>query len=131
MKSRLLAAADIDRTETWQRFDKRLCQSCRATCCTLPVEVRLDDLVRLGLADEFERGEPLKTVFRRLSKTGVVERLNPKSGLFTLRRMANGDCQYLDRVTRRCTVYEKRPDTCRNHPQVGPRPGYCAYQPKA
>ncbi|MCF5394086.1 YkgJ family cysteine cluster protein, partial [Pseudomonas syringae] len=22
------------------------------------------------------------------------------------------------------------PDTCRNHPKVGPRPGYCAYKPK-
>ena len=131
MKPRQLAAADIDRTETWQRYDKRLCHSCRATCCTLPVEVRLDDLVRLGLADEFERGEPLKNVFRRLSKTGVVERLNLKSELFTLKRMANGDCQYLDRASRRCTVYEQRPDTCRNHPQIGPRPGYCVYQPKA
>jgi Fe-S-cluster containining protein len=24
-------------------------------------------------------------------------------------------------------VYEKRPNTCRLHPQVGPRPGYCPY----
>ena len=130
MKTKLIAAADVDRTETWQRYHKKLCQSCRASCCTLPVEVRLDDLVRLGLADEFERGEPLKTVFRRLEKTGIVERFHHKTGLFTLRRLANGDCPYLSPESRRCTVYEHRPDTCRNHPQVGPRPGYCAYQPR-
>ena len=29
--------------------------------------------------------------------------------------------------TRRCTVYDKRPNTCRKHPQVGPRPGYCPH----
>jgi Fe-S-cluster containining protein len=28
-------------------------------------------------------------------------------------------------------VYERRPDTCRNHPQVGPRPGYCAFRRRA
>ncbi|MCK5516299.1 MAG: YkgJ family cysteine cluster protein, partial [Desulfobulbaceae bacterium] len=37
------------------------------------------------------------------------------------------DCLYLDQKTRRCTIYTKRPDTCRNHPQIGPRPGYCAF----
>ncbi len=131
MKTHLIATADIDRTETWQQFHKKLCASCRATCCTLPVEVRLDDLIRLGLADEFERGEPLKSIFKRLDKAGIAERFHQKTGMFTLRRMANGDCQYLDRETRRCTVYERRPDTCRNHPQIGPRPGYCAYQPRA
>ncbi|MEX8496351.1 YkgJ family cysteine cluster protein, partial [Leptothrix ochracea] len=33
----------------------------------------------------------------------------------------------LDAQTRRCTVYEQRPNTCRKHPQVGPKPGYCPY----
>ncbi len=44
--------------------------------------------------------------------------------------MSNNDCLYLDRKSRLCTIYDKRPDTCRNHPKVGPRPGYCAYKPK-
>ena len=42
-------------------------------------------------------------------------------------RRANGDCQFLDATTRRCTVYDNRPGTCRKHPQVGPRPGHCPY----
>jgi Fe-S-cluster containining protein len=37
----------------------------------------------------------------------------------------------LDAKTRRCTVYDKRPNTCRLHPQVGPRPNHCPYGNKA
>jgi hypothetical protein len=44
--------------------------------------------------------------------------------------MSNNDCLYLDRKSRLCTIYAECPDTCRNHPKIGPRPGYCAYKPK-
>jgi hypothetical protein len=44
--------------------------------------------------------------------------------------MAGGDCIFLDCRTRRCTIYPLRPETCRNHPQVGPRSGYCAFRKK-
>jgi len=27
-------------------------------------------------------------------------------------------------------VYDKRPNTCRKHPQVGPRPNFCPYGAK-
>ncbi|MEE3156867.1 MAG: YkgJ family cysteine cluster protein [Pseudomonadota bacterium] len=130
MKPQLIPAADVDRLDTWQKYRKGLCDSCRATCCTLPVEVRLEDLIRLGLVDEFERGEPLKQIAKRLQREGVVERFHQKSGVFTLSRMSNDDCLFLDARSRRCTVYDRRPATCRNHPQVGPRPGFCAYRPK-
>ncbi|WP_321350037.1 YkgJ family cysteine cluster protein [Halopseudomonas oceani] len=130
MKPQLIPAADIDRLDTWQKYRKGLCDSCNASCCTLPVEVRLDDLIRLELVDEFERGEPLKQIAKRLQREGVVERFHQKSGVFTLSRMSNDDCLFLDARSRRCTVYDRRPATCRNHPQVGPRPGFCAYRPK-
>lgn len=126
-----LHPADPERLATWHRYQSRLCDSCHGTCCTLPVEVRLDDLIRLGLADDFERGEPLKAIARRLEKAGMVRHFNHKQGLFTLAQRANGDCRFLAADTRRCTVYAQRPDTCRNHPQVGPRPGYCAWRPRA
>jgi Fe-S-cluster containining protein len=45
-------------------------------------------------------------------------------------RMGNNDCLYLDRKSRLCTIYDLRPDTCRNHPKIGPRPGFCAFKPK-
>ena len=130
MKPRLIAAADPERLETWARYHNGLCQGCHATCCTLPAEIRLDDLIRLGVVDDFERDEPPRNIARRLMKEGIIEHFNQKSGRFTLTRLSNDDCLYLDRKSRLCTVYDKRPDTCRNHPQIGPRPGYCAYRPK-
>lgn len=129
MTKRLIPVACPDRLETWVKYKKGLCSDCRATCCTLPVEVQLSDLVRMGLVDAFESAD-LRAVAKRLQKSGVVERFHQKTGIFTLSRMANEDCQFLDPQRRLCTIYDKRPDTCRNHPQVGPKPGFCAYQPR-
>lgn len=123
---------DVDRLETWSRYRNGLCGNCAANCCTMPVEVKLPDLLRLQLLDPFEaEHEAPKQIARRLSKAGVIEHFNFRNAIFTLARRASGDCRFLDAVTRRCTVYEKRPDTCRKHPQVGPRPGYCPYRPRA
>jgi uncharacterized protein len=119
---------DVDRLDTWTRYRNGLCDTCMANCCTMPLEVRLTDLVRLGVVDAFEaEHEEERLIARRLQKAGVVERFHQKSGIFTMARRADGDCRYLDAHTRRCTVYAQRPDTCRKHPQVGPRPGHCPY----
>ena len=123
-----LAIVDVDRPDTWTKYRSGLCDGCAANCCTMPVEVKLPDLVRLGLVDPFEaQHEPAKQIAKRLTKSGLIEHFNFKNSIFTLARRASGDCHYLDAVTRRCTVYEKRPNTCRLHPQVGPRPGHCPY----
>ncbi len=123
---------DGDRLDTWTRYRSGLCDNCAANCCTMPVEVRLADLVRLEVVDAFEaEHEAPKQIARRLTKAGLVGHFNFRNSIFTLARRASGDCLFLDAVTRRCTVYERRPDTCRKHPQVGPRPGYCAYGPRA
>ena len=94
----------------------------------MPVEMKIKDLIRLQVIDDFEAQEPPKKIAKRLKKAGIIDRFNYKREIFTLARLANSDCIYLHPQTRRCTVYDKRPDICRNHPQVGPRPGYCAYQ---
>jgi Fe-S-cluster containining protein len=128
---KLPPAANIDKLPTWVRYHKGLCESCRGSCCSLPVEVRFGDLERLGVADPFEAEEPLKAIARRLQKARIIQHVNLRSGVMTLTRLANGDCHYLDQSSRRCSVYARRPDTCRNHPRVGPRPGYCPYQPRS
>lgn len=122
-----LPPIDIDNTATWHKFSQKLCKTCDAGCCGLPVEVRVSDLIRLGAVPEFDRQEEPKHLARRLKKGGIIEHFNHKNSLFTLSRMANGDCLYLEPEVRRCTVYDLRPDTCRNHPQIGPRPGFCPY----
>ncbi|MBH9551871.1 YkgJ family cysteine cluster protein [Inhella gelatinilytica] len=127
-----LHRVDVDRLDTWTRYRAGLCDRCHAHCCTMPVEVRLPDLVRLGLVDAFEAEHvEVRHLAKRLIQARVVARFNHKDGIFTLARRANGDCLYLDPQTRRCTTYETRPTTCRKHPQVGPRPGFCPYGPRA
>lgn len=126
-----LSFVDVDRLDTWTRYKPGLCDRCAAHCCTMPVEVKLADLVRLGLVDPFEaEHEDPKRLARRLIKAGLLDHFNHKNEIFTLARRASGDCHFLDAVTRRCTVYAQRPDTCRLHPQVGPRPGHCPFGPK-
>ena len=98
----------------------------------MPVEVRIVDLVRLQLVDPFEaEHDAPKQIAKRLERAGLIEHFNFKRSIFTLARRASGDCLFLDPSTRRCTVYERRPETCRRHPQVGPRPGYCPYRERA
>ncbi len=120
--------ADVDRLETWSRYRVGMCETCVANCCTMPVEVKLPDLIRLQLVDAFEaEHEEPKQIAKRLSKAGLIDHFNFKNSIFTLARRASGDCQFLDAKTRRCTVYELRPNTCRLHPQVSPKSGHCPY----
>src|SRR5262245_3191989 len=129
MSKKLFHLSDVDRLDTWVKYRASLCDACQATCCTMPVEVKLADLVRIGVVDPFEaEHEAPKQIAKRLEKAGVIEHFNFKHGVYTLARRASGDCRYLDAQTRRCTIYELRPNTCRNHPKVGPRPGFCAYR---
>jgi Fe-S-cluster containining protein len=122
---------DINRPDTWTRYRTGLCDTCVANCCTMPVEVRLPDLVRLELVEPFEaEHDELKQIAKRLTKAGLIDHFYFKQSLYTLAQRANGDCMFLDASTRRCTVYDKRPDTCRKHPQVGPRPNFCPYGSK-
>lgn len=121
---------DIDNPSTWVKYKRGMCDSCVANCCRMPVEARVEDLVRLGVVDEWEAEGSLKKVGERLVSEGVLDRFNVRQGVFVLARRGNLDCRYLDAVSRRCTVYEKRPAVCRSHPQVGPKAGFCAYEEK-
>jgi Fe-S-cluster containining protein len=121
---------DVDEISTWTKHKQRLCSKCRANCCTMPVEVKIPDLVRMGVITEFEANEPIKKLAKKLKKDGVIEHLYFKEQIFMLVRFANNDCLYLDPTSRKCKIYKNRPDTCRDHPRIGSRPGFCAYEPK-
>ena len=119
-----------DRPSTWLTYREANCSSCLAVCCRLPLEVKAPDLVRLGLATSDEAVAP-KRLGKRLVREGVVRSFRAATGLFMLEQKPNGDCRYLGE-DRRCTVYELRPDTCREFPsKVGPRVGFCPYRRKA
>lgn len=118
-----------DRPSTWKPYRAANCDGCQAVCCKLPLEVRAADLVRLGLASPDEAGAP-KRLGKRLVREGVVRTFRAATGLFLLEQTAAGDCRFLG-GDRRCTVYERRPDTCRDFPSVvGPRVGWCPYRAK-
>lgn len=91
----------------------------------MPVEIKLSDLIRLGLTDEDEAAGSVKKLAKRLSKEGIIQSYRQGTEFFMLTQKSNSDCLFLDSVTRLCTVYEKRPDTCRQFPSIGPRPGFC------
>ncbi len=98
----------------------------------MPLEVKMLDLVQLKWVDAFEaENEAPKQIAKRLSKAGLIDHFNFKNSTFTIARRSTGDCYFLDAQSRRCTVYEIRPQTCRKHPQVGPKPGFCPYGPSA
>lgn len=111
-------------------YRKGLCDGCWSGCCTLPVEVSASDLIRLGLITEEEAAISLKQVAKRLLKARVIQAFQAKSQLFVLEQRSGRDCIYLDDKTRLCTVYEKRPEVCRQFPKIGPRPGFCPSTPK-
>jgi Fe-S-cluster containining protein len=91
----------------------------------MPVEVVMDDLLRLGLVHEDELSGSIKKIAKRLSKDKIISSYREGTGLFMLKQKANSDCHFLDSKTRLCTVYDKRPGVCRKFPEIGPRPGYC------
>jgi Fe-S-cluster containining protein len=121
---------DIDRPSTWKFYRQGMCEACWGGCCTLPVEVTLADLVRLGVATEDEALGSVKKLAKRLSREGIISGERPDTGFFILSQKAARDCYFLDSRTRRCTVYERRPDVCRRFPEIGPRPGFCPVTPK-
>lgn len=116
---------DKDRPSTWVKYRNGLCDGCYGTCCTMPVEVHLSDLIRLGLTNEDEAKGSIKKVAKRLIKEKVILSYRSGTELFMLSAKPNGDCYFLDSKSRLCTVYEKRPDVCRKFPEIGPRPGFC------
>ncbi len=117
--------SDKDKPWTWKQYKDGMCTGCNAGCCTMPVEIKSSDVIRLGLATEDEFEQSRKKVAKRLIKEGIVSSYRESTDLFMLTSRPNGDCYYLDKKTRLCTVYEIRPGVCREFPKIGPRPGFC------
>lgn len=91
----------------------------------MPVEIKLSDLIRLELVSEDEASGSIKKLAKRLIKEGIIVSYRQGTEFFMLSQKANRDCLFLDSKARLCTVYEKRPETCRQFPAIGPRPNFC------
>jgi len=94
------------------------CAKCPAYCCSYPdIEVTPRDIERL--AKRFSLG--YRDAEERFTK------VEPKEKVRLLRHQKDTVfdtvCMFLDRKTRRCTVYESRPGVCRDYPDSS-RCGY-------
>ena len=119
---------DKENPESWKKYTKNSCKTCSATCCTMPIEVRWEDLVTLNLIEDSELSRPLKTIVAKLKKEKVITAHRPESGLFAMRQTPEGKCRYL--VGNRCSVYKSRPLVCRAFPiEMGWRHGFCPQKP--
>ena len=122
---------DKDRPSTWKKYESNFCTSCVANCCRMPVEIKLSDLIRLGIATEDEASGSIRKLAKKLVKAGILKSYREGTEFFMITQRTNDDCYFLDMKTRLCSVYEKRPDTCRNFPvNCGPKIGYCPSQKK-
>ena len=119
-------AVDKDRPSSWIQYKQSFCRKCIGTCCTMPVEVKAEDLLRLQKisVDDLEGGR--RKLVTRLKKEGLIQSYRESTQLFMLSQRPNGDCLFLDEKTRLCQVYEARPNVCREFPlSMGNRLGFC------
>jgi Fe-S-cluster containining protein len=121
---------DVDRISTWTKHEPWLCETCRANCCSMPIEATLPDLVRMEIVTRAEAEGPIEKTGERLKRDGVIEHLYVRERIFILARTAGGVCRHFDPEGRTCRIYSLRPDTCREFPEIGPRPNFCPYEPK-
>ncbi|MEY4615980.1 MAG: hypothetical protein RJB66_940 [Pseudomonadota bacterium] len=125
---------DKNKPFTWRPYKKSLCKECLATCCTMPLEVQIEDLVGLRVVDAGDVGEGTKKDLQRVSKLlkkrGIIKSYRDSTGLFLMESKPNGDCQFLD-SNRLCSVYDRRPGVCRKFPEsMGLRLGFCPFLKK-
>lgn len=115
---------DKENPDTWVKYTKNSCKSCAGTCCTMPIEVRWEDLVKLNLVNDDDLTNPLKETIARLKKEKIITAYRKETGLFALKQTADGKCRYL--INNRCVVYKNRPLVCKAFPlEMGWRHGYC------
>lgn len=97
----------------------------------MPVEIKVEDLIRLKLTTQDEVDHSVKKLAKRLKKEGFISSFREGTSFFMLAQRPDGDCYFLHPQTRLCTVYQLRPETCRNFPAVmGTRVGYCPAEKK-
>ena len=92
------------------------CSKCPAYCCSYDqIELKELDIRRLAKHLDLDREVFLKRYTKQGDELPVLR--HHKDKLF------GSTCVFLDSKTRRCTVYEARPNVCRTYPDR-PRCGY-------
>ena len=103
----------------WQRYLNFRCTGCGNCCRRTHVLITEDDVRRI----EREAGRPVSEFVRFVPEEDIaLEKRSPwwirfsgGRAAMTLRHRKGGACVFLDDADR-CTIYEHRPVTCREHP---------------
>lgn len=80
----------------WTRYRKGLCETCMGLCCYMPVEVKVHDLIRLNILDEFHLELSEREQIKDALKHPAVLRYTPSTEKFTLKQKPDGSCYFLD-----------------------------------
>ena len=102
------------------KFD---CAKCPGYCCSYPrIEVKDKDLKRLARPFDLDLDAAEKKFTRRYRDDDVDERIlrHQKDDVYKT------ICRFFDTDARRCTIYEARPDVCREYPD-GKTCGYYTF----
>ena len=122
---------DIDKIATWTKHEPWLCETCKANCCYMQIELTIRDMLRMEIVTKAELRTPIEALGKRLKQEGVIEHLFVKERIFILAQTAEKVCPYLDPASCKCRIYKKRPEICRDYPSIGgARPGFCPYEEK-
>lgn len=94
------------------------CKSCHSNCCSLEVDLTKSDYDKLKLlgksfhatkrSDLFIRENPQYT-----DKIGYLDEMYGHT-FAVINQGEDGYCNFLDRRTRLCTIYNNRPSICRD-----------------
>ena len=94
------------------------CDNCPAYCCSYEsIGVSASDIRRLARHFDITISAAKKRFIKKDGETGEPILRHHRDEVF------GSVCRFLDRETRRCTVYKARPRVCRQHPGSG-RCGY-------
>lgn len=99
------------------------CSKCPGYCCSYPrIEVKDKDLKRLARHFDLDLDAAEKKFTRRYRDDDVDERIlrHQKDDVYKT------ICRFFDTDARRCTIYEARPDVCREYPD-GKTCGYYTF----
>ena len=87
------------------------CARCPAYCCTYPrIIVTKRDIARLAKRFEMTPEEAERRYTKKGEEPGERVLKHRQDAIF------GTACQFLDKTTRRCTIYEHRPSPCRAYP---------------
>lgn len=103
------------------------CAQCPGYCCSYPrIIVSEEDIARLARHHGLEEKEARKKFTQRYRWASETETIDERVLRHRPDTVYTSTCQFLHPTERRCTIYEARPQVCREYPN-SQRCGYYSF----